>query len=90
MKKGLCLTGLGIKLSLLGVATLIACLAGAALAQENQARMSVEPPAERVKTGGPEFTVNIVAADVTNLAAEATGFTGVPREPLSGANSFRP
>ena len=69
MKKGLCLTGLGIKLSLLGVATLIACLAGAALAQENPARMSVEPPAEQVKTGGPDFTVDIVAEDVTNLAA---------------------
>jgi hypothetical protein len=69
MKKGLCGIGLGIKLSLLGVAVLVACLGGAALAQGNQARMSVEPPAEQVKKGGPEFKVNIVADDVANLAA---------------------
>jgi len=69
MKKGLCGIGLGIKLSLLGVAVLVACLAGAALAQGNQARMSVEPPEESLKEGGPEFNVNIVADDVTNLAA---------------------
>ena len=69
MKKGLCGIGLGIKLSLLGVAVLVACLAGAALAQGNQARMSVEPPVEPIKEGGPEFKVNIVADDVANLAA---------------------
>jgi hypothetical protein len=60
---------LGVKLLLVGSVLSLAGLGGAALAQENQARMSVEPPAERVKTGGPEFTVNIVAEDVTNLAA---------------------
>ena len=60
---------LGVKLLLVGSVLSLAGLGGAALAQENQARMSVEPPAERVKSGGPEFTVNIVAADVTNLAA---------------------
>lgn len=69
MKKGLCGIGLGIKLSLLGVAVLVACLAGAALAQGNQARMSVEPPVEPIKKGGPEFKVNIIADDVANLAA---------------------
>jgi hypothetical protein len=69
MKKGLCDIGLGIKLSLLGVAVLVACLAGAALAQGNQARMSAEPPEESLKEGGPEFKVNIVVDDVTNLAA---------------------
>jgi hypothetical protein len=69
MKKGLCGTGVGIKLSLLGVAVLVACLAGAALAQGNQARMSVEPPEGSLKKGGPEFKVNIVVDDVANLAA---------------------
>jgi len=69
MKKGLCGVGLSVKLSLLGVALLVAGMAGAALAQENQARVSVEPPAERPKVGGPDFNVNIVADDVANLAA---------------------
>jgi hypothetical protein len=69
MKKGPCDIGLGVKLSLLGVAVLVACLAGAALAQGNQARMSAEPPEESLKEGGPEFKVNIVVDNVTNLAA---------------------
>lgn len=60
---------LGVKLLLVGGILSLAGLGGAALAQDGQARMSVEPPAERVETGGPEFTVNIVAGDVTNLAA---------------------
>jgi hypothetical protein len=59
----------GVKLLLLGIGLSLAGLGGAALAQGNQARMSVEPPAERVKKGGPDFNVNIVADDVANLAA---------------------
>jgi hypothetical protein len=60
---------LAVKLLLVGSLLSLAGLGGAALAQENQARMSVEPPTEQVKTGGPDFTVNILAEDVTNLAA---------------------
>ena len=59
----------GVKLLLLGIGLSLAGLGGAALAQGNQARMSVESPAERVKKGGPDFNVNIVADDVANLAA---------------------
>ena len=99
MKKGLCGIGLGIKLSLLGVAVLVACLAGAALAQGNQARMSVEPPEESLKEGGPEFKVNIVADDVTNLAAfqfslsydpSIIQYVGVTEGPFLGSTGREP
>ena len=99
MKKGLCGIGLGIKLSLLGVAVLVACLAGAALAQGNQARMSVEPPVEPIKEGGPEFKVNIVADDVTNLAAfqfslsydpSIIQYVGVTEGPFLGSTGREP
>jgi hypothetical protein len=99
MKKGLCGIGLGIKLSLLGVAVLVACLAGAALAQENQARMSVEPPEESLKEGGPEFKVNIVADDVANLAAfqfslsydpSIIQYVGVTEGPFLGSTGREP
>jgi hypothetical protein len=59
----------GVGLSLLGVAVVSISIAGAALAQPSQARMFVEPPAEQVKKGGPDFQVNVVADNVTNLAA---------------------
>jgi len=99
MKKGLCGIGLGIKLSLLGVAVLVACLAGAALAQGNQARMSVEPPVEPIKEGGPEFKVNIVADDVANLAAfqfslsydpSIIQYVGVTEGPFLGSTGREP
>jgi hypothetical protein len=99
MKKGLCGIGLGIKLSLLGVAVLVACLAGAALAQGNQARMSVEPPEESLKEGGPEFKVNIVADDVANLAAfqfslsydpSIIQYVGVTEGPFLGSTGREP
>ena len=99
MKKGLCGIGLGIKLSLLGVAVLVACLAGAALAQGNQARMSVEPPVEPIKEGGLEFKVNIVADDVANLAAFQFGlsydpsiiqYVGVTEGPFLGSTGREP
>jgi hypothetical protein len=99
MKKGLCGIGLGIKLSLLGVAVLVACLAGAALAQGNQARMSVEPPEESLKEGGPEFKVNIVADDVANLAAfqfslsydpSIVQYVGVTEGPFLGSTGREP
>jgi len=99
MKKGLCGIGLGIKLSLLGVAVLVACLAGAALAQGNQARMSVEPPEESLKEGGPEFKVNIVVDDVTNLAAfqfslsydpSIIQYVGVTEGPFLGSTGREP
>jgi hypothetical protein len=99
MKKRLCGIGLGIKLSLLGVAVLVACLAGAALAQGNQARMSVEPPEESLKEGGPEFKVNIVADDVANLAAfqfslsydpSIIQYVGVTEGPFLGSTGREP
>ena len=99
MKKGLCGIGLGIKLSLLGVAVLVACLAGAALAQGNQARMSVEPPVEPIKEGGLEFKVNIVADDVANLAAfqfslsydpSIIQYVGVTEGPFLGSTGREP
>jgi hypothetical protein len=99
MKKGLCGIGLGIKLSLLGVAVLVACLAAAALAQGNQARMSVEPPVEPIKEGGLEFKVNIVADDVANLAAfqfslsydpSIIQYVGVTEGPFLGSTGREP
>jgi len=69
MKKRLWNIRAGLGLSLLGVAVVSAYVAGAALAQTNEARVSVEPPAEQVKKGGPDFQVNIVADNVSNLAA---------------------
>ncbi len=69
MKKGLNGISLGVKLYLVGVAVSVACVAGIAFAQGNQARMSVEPPVEQVKKGGPNFKVDIVADNVANLAA---------------------
>jgi hypothetical protein len=59
----------GVGLSLLGAAIISISVAGVALAQTNQARMSVEPPTEQVKKGGSDFQVNILAGDVSNLAA---------------------
>jgi len=59
----------GVGLSLLGAAIISASVAGAALAQTDQARMFVEPPAEQVKKGASDFQVNIVADNVSNLAA---------------------
>jgi len=69
MKKGLNGISLGVKLCLVGVAVSAACVAGTVSAQGSQARMSVELPVEPVKEGGPDFKINIVADDVTNLAA---------------------
>ena len=69
MKKGLNGISLSVKLYLVGVAVSVACVAGIALAQGGQARMSVELPVEQLKKGGPDFKVNIVADNVTNLAA---------------------
>jgi hypothetical protein len=57
----------GVGLSLLGAAIISISVAGVALAQTNQARMVVEPPTEQVKKGGPDFLVNIVADNVSNV-----------------------
>jgi hypothetical protein len=59
----------GIGLSLLGVAVVTISIAGAALAQTDQARMSVEAPSEQVKKGDADIKVNIIADGVANLAA---------------------
>jgi hypothetical protein len=62
-----------VKLSVLGLVVLLAGLGGAALAQEDQALMSVELPAtsadEPIEQGGEDFEVNIAVDNVTNLAA---------------------
>lgn len=69
MKKRVWSFRLGAGLSLLGAAIVLASLSGGATAQTNQARMFVEAPAEQVKKGGPDFQVNVVADNVSNLAA---------------------
>ncbi len=69
MKKGLNGISLGVKLCLVGVAVSAACVAGVVFAQGSQARMSVELPVEQVKKGGPDFKINVVADNFTNLAA---------------------
>jgi hypothetical protein len=56
-------------LPLLGVAVLSVSIAGAALAQSDQPRMSVEAPTQEVKKGDANIQVNVVADGVTNLAA---------------------
>jgi hypothetical protein len=58
----------GIALSLLGAAIISVSIAGAALAQSDQARMSVQAPSEEVKKGD-DIKVDIVADNVKNLAA---------------------
>jgi hypothetical protein len=58
-----------IGLSLLGAAIITVSIAGAALAQSDQARISVQGPSEEVKKGDPDVKVDIVADNVKNLAA---------------------
>jgi Cohesin domain len=69
MKKRVWSFRLGSGLSLLGAAIVLASLSGGVTAQTNQARMFVEAPTEQVKKGDADFKVDIVADNVSNLAA---------------------
>jgi Cohesin domain len=60
---------LGAGLPMLGIAIVLASMVGGAAAQTDQARISVDAPTEQIKKGDPDFQVNILAANVTNLAA---------------------
>jgi len=60
---------LGAGVSFLGAAIVLSSMSGGVAAQSNQARMFVEAPSEQVKKGGVDFRVNIVADNVSNLAA---------------------
>jgi cobalamin biosynthesis Mg chelatase CobN len=78
MKKRVWSFRLGAGLSLLGAAIVLASLSGGATAQTNQVRVFVEAPTEQVKKGGPDFQVNIVADNVSNLAAFQLGLSYDP------------
>jgi len=60
---------IGVGLSLFVIAVISTSMAGAVLAQTDQAQMSVRVPTEQVKKGNDDITVDIVADNVKNLAA---------------------
>ncbi len=67
--KGFSKFRLGAGLPMLGIAVVLASMAAGAAAQTDQPRVYVEAPTQQIKKGDPDFQVNVLVDNVTNLAA---------------------